>query len=210
MTSSTQVYSGELRDTAIISINIQKAFQHRSNIDAIEARVRSGELGEIDGARPCLKECTAGIDLLKAGSALGSREVLNVLSQLRLMRAGYLNMIMKEDSSHTVILAASTQQFEDSTAVIDLAPAHSTPEMVRCARNNRMFVVGYLKNSLKVPSLMPTFIREKKIALEDSKIQVADPDATAEQKAFAAKFAADLKDVVRVFLFVFIDYFVMI
>lgn len=77
MTSSTQAYSGELRDTAITSINIQKAFQHRSNIDAIEARVRSGELSEINGARPCLKECTAGIDLLKAGSALGSREVVS-------------------------------------------------------------------------------------------------------------------------------------
>ena len=75
MTSSTQQYSGELLDNAISSINAQKALQHRANITAIETRVRSGDITEIDGARACLKECTAGINLLRAGSALlGLRE----------------------------------------------------------------------------------------------------------------------------------------
>jgi hypothetical protein len=202
MTSSPQLYSGELLDTAISSINGKKALQHLANIDAIEGRVRSGDLSEIDGARSCLEECSAGIDLLKAGSALGSRDILDVLSQLRLKRAHYLNTVIKDDLRRTRRASAQTivnnckQQFEDATAVIDLG-GHSTPEMVRCAREYRMSALDCLRRAHD-----GTIEREKKIALEDSRIQLADPDATADQKAFAAKIAADLKDVVSIVIHV--------
>jgi hypothetical protein len=174
-------------------MNGQRALQHRANIDAIEARVRSGDLSEIAGARECLEECTAGIDLLKAGSTLGSREILDVLSQLRLKRADYLGTVIKDGLRRTCTASANNckQQFEDATAVIDLSPAHSTPEMARRAREHRMAALECLRRAHN-----GTTGREEKIALEDSRIQLADPDASAEQKAFAAKIAADLKEVV--------------
>lgn len=123
---------------------------------------------------------------------------MDVLSQLRLKRAEYGNVVTEEDlvrcrTSKDQLLFNSRQQFDDATAVFDLAPGHSTPEMVRCARANRMAAVNHLSSDLKYVNIIG---REKKIALEDSRIQLADHGATAEQKAFAAKIAADLKDVV--------------
>lgn len=194
-------YAGEHVDAAITAINTQKALQHRSNIDAIDTRVRSGSLSEIEGARQCLKECTAGIDLLKTGSALGAREVLDVLSQLRSKRAHYLRLTIGYDFTYDInnnitsdTIVNCVQQFEDATACIDLSPAHSTPEMVCDARENRMVALEYLKIRFTAREVE----RDTKIVLEDCKNQIDDSHATVEQKQFARKFVQGLKDVVRV------------
>ena len=97
---------------------------------------------------------------------------MDVLSQLRLKRAEYGNVVTEEDlvrcrTSKDQLLFNSRQQFDDATAVFDLAPGHSTPtpEMVRCARANRMAAVNHLSSDLKYVNIIG---REKKIALEDS------------------------------------------
>jgi len=181
---------GSLQEAAVWN----KAFQHHRNVEAIEARVIAGDLGEIEGGRQCLKECTAGIDLLKAG--MTNREVLDVLSKLRSKRADYLCLAIVYDLGHGRItpetISNCRQQFEDATACIDLSPAHSTPEMVCHARGNRMIAFDYLKNTFKVPDVE----RETKLVLEDCRIQMADPNATAEQKQFAGNLMKCLKDVV--------------
>lgn len=186
-----------LRDYAASSANLARALEHRARVKSIVSRVRSGELSEPDGARLCLKECNEGIDLLKTGSSVGNHMVLNVLSEFREKRAVYANRATMDDltwqkASPAEIEANCRRQFEDATAVIDLAPTHSTPEMVRCARGSRMAAMGYLNNSLKVNGIE----REKRIALEDARAQQADPDASDFEKAFAAQCAAYLMDMV--------------
>ena len=68
-----------LATAAASDANFLKALQHRTEISGIEDRVKSGELSEVDGARLGLKECDAGIGLLRAGLARGTNEVLVVL-----------------------------------------------------------------------------------------------------------------------------------
>ncbi len=147
--------SGVLRDAAVSSINVMRALEHRTKIDSIVERTKAKEISEPEGARLCVKECDAGIDLLKAGSALGEHTVLNILSDLRDKRAAYQNRATMDDlqwqkKPPSEIEVDCRQMFDDATAVIDLAPTHSTPSMVRSARGSRMAALGYLNNSLKV------------------------------------------------------------
>ena len=137
--------------------------------------------------------------------------LIDVLSKLRSRRADYLCMTIKDDVDNDRITAETIsncrQQFEDATACLDLSPAHedatpyidlspghSTPNMICGARGNRMIALDYLKNTFKVPDV--EIERETKLVLEDCKNQIADPNATAEQKRVARDLVQSLKDVV--------------
>lgn len=220
----TTLYPYELSDAALTSVNAQKALEHRANITSIEARVNSRALPKIDGARQCHEECTSAINLLRSGSALGSREILDILSELRLKRAEFANVIISDAlgiptelsprSGHSrplepvgpinakQIIDICKQQFEDATAVIDLAPAHSTPEMVCSARYNRISAVATLNNSMlqHERNLPVDWDVKAKIALVDANNQLADHHINAKQKQHAEIFAevfADIVDRVR-------------
>lgn len=205
MASSSQEYA----EAAATSIIWQQAYHHYVTGDGIGALVTDGAISVREGARQCLKEYTAGIDLLK--TATTNREVIDVLSKLRSRRADYLCMLVKDDVDNDRITAETIsncrQQFEDATACldlspahedatpyIDLSPAHSTPNMICGARENRMIALDYLKNKFNVPDV--EIERETKLALEDCKSQIADSNATAEQKRFARDLLQSLKDVV--------------
>lgn len=211
----TTLYPYELSDAALTSVNAQKALEHRANITSIEARVNSRTLPKIDGARQCHEECTSAINLLRTGSALGSREILDILSELRLKRAEFADVIISDAlglptelsprSGHSrplepkQIIDICKQQFEDATAVIDLAPAHSTPQMVCSARYNRISAVTTLNNSMlqHERNLPVDWDVKAKIAMVDANNQLADHHINAKQKEHAEIFAEVFADIVN-------------
>ena len=209
----TTLYPYELSDAALTSVNAQKALEHRANITSIEARVNSRTLSKIDGARQCHEECTSAINLLRTGSALGSREILDILSELRLKRAEFADVIISDALTGRYsrplepvgpinakqIIETCKQQFEDATAVIDLAPAHSTPQMVCSARYNRISAVTTLNQSqlLQERNLPVDWDVKAKIALVDANNQLADHHINAKQKEHAEIFAEVFADIVN-------------
>jgi hypothetical protein len=129
------------------------------------------------------------------------------LSELRLKRAEFANVIISDalgvgPINAKQIIDICRQQFEDATAVIDLAPAHSTPEMVCSARYNRISAVATLNNSMlqHERNLPVDWDVKAKIALVDANNQLADNHINAKQKQHAETFAevfADIVDRVR-------------
>lgn len=189
-------------DAAIASdCHVLTATKHTAAIERVCEKVRSGDISEADGARVCIKECDKGIDLLQNGSALGTRQVLDVLSYLRERRALHLNTVNNDDLENNKTSTPSAeierrcrQQFDDATAAIDLAPTHSSPAMVRSARNSRMAAVACMQNLPGAVGGVGGIDRERQIALEDARIQRADADATESEREFAAQVCASLSD----------------
>lgn len=109
-----------------------------------------------------------------------------MLSKLRERRATYLNTANSDDmqlnAKKTQVIR---QQYDDATAVIDLAPTHSTPDMVRNARVMRVSACGFLN----YPDVKKKGTeREKKIALEDVQLVLSDPDATGLGISYSVDF----------------------
>jgi len=81
--------------------------------------------------------------------------------------------------------------FEDATSVIEMAPHHSSPQMVAFAWSYRMQVFEFFNNNRHMYS---GFQREERVALEDIHIVLSDPRSREIDQELAREVLANVND----------------
>lgn len=164
-------------------VNLAQAARHK---DAGNAFGREGNL------LAASDEFGKGIALLSVQMSVGKKPVLDLMVELRELRAaadqGFALQCLNnrappgQGETPAQIEARCRRIVDDATAVLELTK-HASPVLIRKARFHRITATCFLNNSLHIH----VSDRCKQNAVQDCRTIMADPDADDKSKAFAER-----------------------